>query len=80
MKSAACRTGVFAESERTSHVIISATVCTPCDRGYVLFDRRVIAEGPSADLTVNPVVRRHFLGESFPTSAVHPLIPTLNTG
>ena len=36
-----------------------------CDRAYVLFDGRVIAEGTSAELTRSPVVRRYFLGESF---------------
>ena len=36
-----------------------------CDRAYVLFDGRVIAEGTSRELTRSAAVRRHFLGESF---------------
>jgi lipopolysaccharide export system ATP-binding protein len=36
-----------------------------CDRAYVLFDGRVIAEGTSAELTSSPVVRHYFLGETF---------------
>ena len=36
-----------------------------CDRAYVLFQGRVLAEGPPADLVVNDAVRQHFLGETF---------------
>jgi lipopolysaccharide export system ATP-binding protein len=47
----------------TDHNVMEAF--TLCDRAYVLFDGRVIAEGSSWELTANPLVRRHFLGESF---------------
>jgi lipopolysaccharide export system ATP-binding protein len=36
-----------------------------CDRAYVLFDGRVLAQGPPAELVVNDAVRQHFLGDSF---------------
>ncbi|HWH52056.1 MAG TPA: LPS export ABC transporter ATP-binding protein [Gemmatimonadaceae bacterium] len=36
-----------------------------CDRAYVLFDGRVLAEGTPAVLVGNTSVREHFLGESF---------------
>lgn len=36
-----------------------------CDRAYVLFDGRVLAEGTRNDLIESEAVRRHFLGESF---------------
>jgi lipopolysaccharide export system ATP-binding protein len=36
-----------------------------CDRAYVLFDGRVLAQGTPAELTVNRAVREHFLGETF---------------
>ena len=36
-----------------------------CDRTYVLFDGRVLAEGSAPALVANEEVRRHFLGESF---------------
>jgi lipopolysaccharide export system ATP-binding protein len=38
---------------------------TLCDRAYVLFDGRVLAQGSPAELVVNDEVREHFLGESF---------------
>jgi len=38
---------------------------TLCDRAYVLFDGRVLAQGAPADLVVNDAVREHFLGDSF---------------
>ena len=47
----------------TDHNVIEAFAL--CDRAYVLFDGHVIAEGTSAELLRSPVVRRHFLGESF---------------
>ena len=36
-----------------------------CDRAYVLFDGRVLAEGTSNELIASEDVRRHFLGETF---------------
>ena len=36
-----------------------------CDRAYVLFSGRVLAEGSPADLVENNAVREHFLGDSF---------------
>ena len=36
-----------------------------CDRAYVLFDGRVLAEGTSNELIASEEVRRHFLGETF---------------
>ena len=36
-----------------------------CDRAYVLFAGRVIAEGAPHDVSENAEVRRHFLGDSF---------------
>jgi lipopolysaccharide export system ATP-binding protein len=36
-----------------------------CDRAYVLFDGRVLAEGTPTELVVDPAVREHFLGDSF---------------
>jgi lipopolysaccharide export system ATP-binding protein len=38
---------------------------TLCDRAYVLFDGRVLAQGTPAELVANDKVRSHFLGESF---------------
>jgi lipopolysaccharide export system ATP-binding protein len=43
-----------------------------CDRIYVLFDGRVLAEGTAATLVANEEVRRHFLGESFELDATPP--------
>lgn len=40
-----------------------------CDRIYVLYDGRVLAEGTAADLVTNEEVRRHFLGEEFDLEA-----------
>ena len=40
-----------------------------CDRTYVLFDGRVLAEGSASELVANEDVRRHFLGESFELDA-----------
>jgi lipopolysaccharide export system ATP-binding protein len=40
-----------------------------CDRIYVLFDGRVLAEGTAETLVANEEVRRHFLGESFELDA-----------
>ena len=36
-----------------------------CDRAYVLFDGRVLAQGTAAELVTNDEVRHHFLGETF---------------
>jgi lipopolysaccharide export system ATP-binding protein len=36
-----------------------------CDRAYVLFDGRVLAEGTPAELVANDAVRQHFLGDTF---------------
>ena len=36
-----------------------------CDRAYVLFDGRVLAQGKPEELLANPIVRRHFLGDTF---------------
>ncbi len=36
-----------------------------CDRAYVLFEGRVLAEGTSDELIAREDVRRHFLGETF---------------
>ena len=38
---------------------------SPCDRAYVLFDGKVLAEGTSNELIASEAVRRHFLGEAF---------------
>jgi lipopolysaccharide export system ATP-binding protein len=38
---------------------------TLCDRAYVLFAGRVLAEGSPAELIENDAVRQHFLGNSF---------------
>lgn len=38
---------------------------TLCDRAYVLFAGRVLAEGSPAELIENDAVRQHFLGDSF---------------
>ena len=43
-----------------------------CDRIYVLFGGRVLAEGTAASLVANEEVRRHFLGESFELDAALP--------
>jgi lipopolysaccharide export system ATP-binding protein len=47
----------------TDHNVMEAF--SLCDRAYVLFDGHVIAEGTSAELVTSPIVRHHFLGESF---------------
>lgn len=36
-----------------------------CDRAYVLFDGRVLAEGTPEQLVANHAVREHFLGDTF---------------
>jgi lipopolysaccharide export system ATP-binding protein len=36
-----------------------------CDRAYVLFDGRVLAQGTPAELVANDRVRHHFLGDTF---------------
>ena len=36
-----------------------------CDRAYVLFAGRMLAEGTSDELSVSVVVRERFLGETF---------------
>lgn len=36
-----------------------------CDRAYILFRGRVLAQGTPATLIGDPAVRRHFLGDSF---------------
>ena len=63
----------------TDHNVMEAFAL--CDRAYVLFDGRVIAEGTSRELTSSADVRRHFLGESFEAvvDRVTP-VPTLNAG
>ncbi len=38
---------------------------TLCDRAYVMFDGRVLAQGSPAELIDNDSVRHHFLGDSF---------------
>jgi lipopolysaccharide export system ATP-binding protein len=38
---------------------------TLCDRAYVLFAGRVLAEGTPSELIANDAVRQHFLGDSF---------------
>jgi lipopolysaccharide export system ATP-binding protein len=43
-----------------------------CDRTYVLFDGRVLAEGSAPVLAANEDVRRRFLGESFELDAATP--------
>ena len=40
-----------------------------CDRTYVLFGGRVLAQGTSDELIANPAVRQHFLGDTFELSA-----------
>jgi lipopolysaccharide export system ATP-binding protein len=47
----------------TDHNVMEAFAL--CDRAYVLFDGRVIADGTGTELTRSAVVRHHFLGESF---------------
>jgi lipopolysaccharide export system ATP-binding protein len=42
---------------------------TLCDRAYVLFDGRVLAEGTPDELIANEAVRAHFLGDTFELSA-----------
>jgi lipopolysaccharide export system ATP-binding protein len=36
-----------------------------CDRAYVLFDGKVLAQGTAAELVANEEVRQHFLGDTF---------------
>jgi lipopolysaccharide export system ATP-binding protein len=36
-----------------------------CDRAYVLFNGRLLREGPPSELIADPEVRRHFLGFDF---------------
>jgi lipopolysaccharide export system ATP-binding protein len=43
---------------------------TLCDRAYVLFAGRVLAEGTPAELIENDAVRQHFLGDSFELAPV----------
>ena len=62
----------------TDHNVMEAFAL--CDRAYVLFDGRVIAEGTSAELTRSPVVRRYFLGESFDALLVDQQPPSQTTG
>lgn len=59
----------------TDHNVIEAFAL--CDRAYVLFDGHVIAEGTSAELIGSPVVRHHFLGESFDALVTHDLAHAL---
>ena len=63
----------------TDHNVMEAFAL--CDRAYVLFDGRVIAEGTAKELASSAAVRRHFLGESFeaPVDTANPVL-TLNTG
>lgn len=63
----------------TDHNVMEAFAL--CDRAYVLFDGRVIAEGTSGELSSSAAVRRHFLGESFETAlaAANP-VSTLKAG
>jgi lipopolysaccharide export system ATP-binding protein len=63
----------------TDHNVMEAFAL--CDRAYVLFDGRVIADGTSRELTRSPIVRHYFLGESFeaPVAAAEPVLP-LNAG
>jgi lipopolysaccharide export system ATP-binding protein len=42
-----------------------------CDRAYVLFEGRVLAQGTPSELVDNDAVRAHFLGESFDTPLEH---------
>ena len=36
-----------------------------CDRAYLLFEGRILFDGPSEELTANPVVRKNYLSENF---------------
>lgn len=45
-----------------------------CDRTYVLFDGRVLAEGVASTLVANEDVRRHFLGEEFEFDTPRPAL------
>ncbi|HEY9229479.1 MAG TPA: LPS export ABC transporter ATP-binding protein [Gemmatimonadaceae bacterium] len=42
-----------------------------CDRAYVLFEGHVLHEGTADELTADPEVRRHFLGDTFELDAAH---------
>ena len=59
----------------TDHNVIEAFAL--CDRAYVLFDGHVIAEGTSAELIKSPIVRHHFLGESFDAPPSRDLVHAL---
>lgn len=61
----------------TDHNVMEAFAL--CDRAYVLFDGRVIAEGTSGELTTSAAVRHHFLGESFKPPVADPVV-TLKAG
>ena len=36
-----------------------------CDRAYLLFEGRILFDGPSEELAANPVVRKNYLSENF---------------
>jgi lipopolysaccharide export system ATP-binding protein len=42
-----------------------------CDRAYVLDDGKLLAHGTPGELSTNPLVRRHFLGESWKADEPH---------
>ena len=39
------------------------------DRNYILIDGQIIAQGSSADIAANEMVRKHYLGQQFGTDA-----------